>query len=183
MQRENENRQSDRIGAVKTFGGMAKRFLLPSLTPAYVLRLLGVTLVAFLFFRQICLPMWIDGKSMEPTYSDGSFLFCWRPASWFGRKPDRGDVVVIRFAGVRVMMLKRVVAVAGETVEFRGGKLLVNGETIAEPYLRFPCDWELPVRIVEPGNVYVVGDNRGVPIDTHHFGQTPVNRIVGVPLW
>jgi signal peptidase I len=81
------------------------------------------------------------------------------------------------------MLLKRIVALEGEELEFRGGILHVNGEAIDEPYVRYKSDWNLPPRKVERGNVYVVGDNRGVPMDHHYLGQTPRGRIIGGPLW
>jgi predicted RecA/RadA family phage recombinase len=41
----------------------------------------------------------------------------------------------------------------------------------------------LPARRVEKGNVFVVGDNRGVAIENHELGQTSRGRIIGGPLW
>jgi signal peptidase I len=76
-----------------------------------------------------------------------------------------------------------VVALGGEQIEFRKGKLWVDGKTIEESYVRYPCDWDLPPRMVGKGSVYVVGDNRDMSIENHHFGQTSIKRIVGVPLW
>jgi signal peptidase I len=81
------------------------------------------------------------------------------------------------------MLLKRVVALEGERIEFRNGKLLVDGNTIEESYVQYPCDWNLSPRQVEQESVYVVGDNRSMPLEDHHFGQAPIKRIVGVPLW
>lgn len=81
------------------------------------------------------------------------------------------------------MLLKRVVAMEGETVEFRDGKLFVDGKEIDEPYVRYPCNWNLPPRQVEKDSVYVVGDNRSMPLENHVFGQAPIRRIVGGPVW
>ncbi len=159
-----------------------RQFLLPSLTPKYLIRVAVVALIAYLFFGQICTPFRIKGKSMEPTYHDGGFNFCWRLAYLFS-EPKRHDVVLVRFAGSKVMLLKRVVALEGEQVEFREGKLFVDGNAIDESYITYPCDWNLPPRQVERGHVYVVGDNRNVPIDTHDFGQTTKTRIRGTALW
>lgn len=119
---------------------------------------------------------------MEPTYRNGGFTFCWKLRYIFS-DPKRYDVVAVRFAGSRVMLLKRVVAVEGERVEFRDGKLFVDGKGIDEPYVRYPCNWNLAPRQVEKDCVYVVGDNRSMPIENHHFGQAPIKRIIGVPLW
>ena len=90
---------------------------------------------------------------------------------------------MIRFAGNKAMLLKRVVALEGERVEFRHGKLFVDEKEIDEPYIRYPCVWELPPRKVEKDCVYVVGDNRDMPIEDHLFGQASMKRMVGVPLW
>jgi signal peptidase I len=119
---------------------------------------------------------------MEPTYRDGSFNFCFR-LRYFFSEPQRRDVVTIRLAGESIMLLKRVVGLAGDVVAFKGGRLFVNQKPVKEPYLVYPSNWNLPQRTVKPGYVYVVGDNRSVPIEMHQFGQTPVKRIVGGPLW
>lgn len=119
---------------------------------------------------------------MEPTYQDGQFNFCWRLRYAFSQ-PKRGDVVVVRLAGRKIMLLKRVVALEGEEVEFCDGQLFVNGRQVEEPHVRYPCGWNLQPRRVEPGHVYLIGDNRSMPIEQHQFGQTPLNRIVGSPLW
>lgn len=159
-----------------------RQFLFPSLTPKFLIRVAIVAIAAYLVFGHICIPFRIKGKSMEPTYQDGGFNFYWRWAYLFS-EPQRHDVVLVRFAGKRVMLLKRIVALEGEQVEFRDGKLFVAGEELEEPYITSPCDWNLPPRTVERGHVYVVGDNRNVPIETHDFGQTPKTRIRGTPVW
>jgi signal peptidase I len=141
-----------------------------------------VILLACLFFGQVCIPFRIRGQGMEPTYRNGGFNFCWR-LRYVLSGPERHDVVMARLAGRRVMLLKRVVAVGREQVEFRQGDLFVDGRRIEEPYAVYPCDWELPLRPVRPGCVYVVGDNRSGPIEAHTLGQTPISRVLGSPLW
>jgi signal peptidase I len=81
------------------------------------------------------------------------------------------------------MLLKRVVAQENEEVEFRDGKLFINGKEIEEPYVRYPCHWNLSPRRVEKDCVYVIGDNRSMPIENHLFGQASKSRLLGVPLW
>ena len=161
---------------------LMRRFLFPELNRSFLLRVFLVILGAVVVFTQLLVPLRIEGHSMEPTYTDGGFTFCWRGRYWLA-EPARGDVVVIRFAGRQVTLLKRVVALAGETVEFQDGVLLVNGERVAEPYVNNPARWNLAPRTVEPGKVYVVGDNRSVPIERHHMGQVERNRILGGVLW
>lgn len=119
---------------------------------------------------------------MEPTYHNGSINFCLTLGTFFW-KPQRHDVVAVRLAGHRVMLLKRVVALEGERIEFLHGKLLVDGNAIEEPYVQYPCHWNLSPRQVDQSSVYVVGDNRSMPMEDHFFGQTSIKRILGVPLW
>jgi signal peptidase I len=119
---------------------------------------------------------------MEPAYGNGRVNFIWRPGYTFSG-PKRYNVVAVRLAGPKVMLLKRVVALEGEWVEFREGKLFIDGKKVEEPYVRYPGNWNLPPRQVDKDNVYVVGDNRSMPIESHYFGQTSIRRIVGVPLW
>ena len=159
-----------------------RAFLFPSLSPAFLLRVLIVAASTYLFFGFVCTPFVIRGQSMEPSYRDGGFNFIWKAKYWFS-KPSKGDVVAVRLAGNRVVYLKRVVAVAGERVAFRDGTLLVQDRPVVEPYVQGPCGWNLPEREVEPGQVYLVGDNRSMPMEEHDFGQTSVARVQGVPLW
>ena len=91
--------------------------------------------------------------------------------------------VALRYEGDRVMLLKRIVAGEGDVVEFRNGTLLVNGEPKLEPYVKFNQGrWNLPPRKVAAGYVYVIGDNRGMPIEQHKFGQIRKSRIQGTLL-
>jgi signal peptidase I len=119
---------------------------------------------------------------MEPTYMNGGFNFCFKLRYMFS-EPGRHDVVAIRLAGEKVILLKRVIALEGDVVEFRNGALLVNEKKVDEPYVHYPSDWNLSSRKVDRNHVYVVGDNRGVHIDVHQFGQTSIKRIIGMPLW
>ncbi len=159
-----------------------RKFVFPALNRKTIIRITLTAAIAYVVFGHVCIPVRFAGRSMEPAYRNGGFGFCFRPAYLFSA-PERGDVVVARFSGTKIMLLKRVVAKAGETVEFRNGALYVNGKKLEESYVEYPCDWNLPSRKVRPNHVYVVGDNRSVPIDRHDFGQVSAHRIMGVPLW
>ncbi|MGM0454036.1 MAG: signal peptidase I [Thermodesulfobacteriota bacterium] len=158
------------------------RFLLPRTDRRYLLRLLLVALCAFVIFKFILIPFRVQGVSMAPTYHHGDFNFGFTLHYTF-TPLKRHDIVLIRMAGREVMLLKRVVGLAGETVAFKNGTLIVDGRPIDEPYVKGEWDWTLSPRTVEGGHVYVVGDNRRVSMDRHDFGQTPVSRIEGAPLW
>ena len=141
----------------------------------------AATLVAtcFVVFRFILLPVQVRGGSMWPTYKDKSWNFANR-LSYLWQSPQRGDVVCVQFtAGRHVMLLKRIVALPGDTVAFRGGRLFVNGQPVPEPYVKTDCDWEEAEQRLGPGEYYVVGDNRGMPAEDHWHGVADDWRIVG----
>jgi len=160
----------------------ARQFFFPALSLTFIIRVSIVAIFAYLFFGYVCTPFRIRGYSMEPTYHNGGINFCWRLRYLFSA-PKRYDVVAVRFAGDKVMLLKRVVALTGEQVEFRNGKLFVNGKEMDEPYVHSPCNWNILPRQVEADSVYVIGDNRSGLMARHIFGQTSIKRIIGAPLW
>jgi signal peptidase I len=159
-----------------------RNFLLPEINRKFLIRAVLVAVLAFIIFKYLLIPFRVKGYSMVPTYNNGDINFCWTLRYRFS-PPQRHDIVAVRYAGTRVMLLKRVIAVAGETVEFKDGRLYINDREMPEPYVAGTYDWNLSPRIVKPDHVYVVGDNRNVSVETHDFGQTDVNRIVGAPLW
>ncbi len=156
-------------------------FFFPKLARTFLIRLLVVILAAWVFFRFICMPQVIRGGSMLPTYPERGFLFCWTPAYWF-KTPKRGDVVIMKY-GPKTMILKRVIALAGDRVAFKDGRLLVNGEVVPEPYIKGPSNWNLPERTVSPDHYYLAGDNRSVPMERHIFGEMHKRYLAGAPSW
>ena len=158
------------------------QFIFPSITKRFFVRILIVILISYIFFGYICIPIRIKGRSMEPTYKNKGFNFCWTPYTIFST-PQKNDIVLIRLAGKKVMLLKRIVAIHGDMVEFKSGKLYINGIQADEPYVKFPCSWELSPRKIKKNHVYVVGDNRDMPMENHVFGQTSLKRIAGESLW
>ncbi|QSH40985.1 signal peptidase I [Lentisphaerota bacterium ZTH] len=159
----------------------ARDFCVPSLNGAFLTRLVTIIIAGFLVFNYLLRPCFIKGGSMEPTYPRLGFDFCWRGQYWFSQ-PKRGDIVIIRFTR-NTLLLKRIVALPGETVEFRQGRLFINGRLLYEPYVKYECDWNLPPRRVKPGHYYAVGDNRSMSISRQKFGQFRKKRIYGGPLW
>jgi signal peptidase I len=126
-------------------------------------------------FRVLVLPVRIEGNSMFPTYHDRGINFVNRLA-YRHSDPQRGDVVGIRMAGPSIMLMKRIVGLPGETIAFEHGRLFVNGEPIAEPYLKHhsPAPYLEPVKL-GPNEYYVIGDNRM----NSDRGRIDRDRIVG----
>ncbi|MFQ5656179.1 MAG: signal peptidase I [Candidatus Methylomirabilales bacterium] len=124
------------------------------------------------------LPIRVQGDSMLPLYKTGDFGFV-NTLAYRWATPQRFDIVAIRMAGKRVVYLKRIIGLPGETVEIRDGTVHINGQILAEPYLQFKGDWNLKKQSLARDQYFVVGDNRGVPMNLHTFGKVKRHRIVG----
>jgi len=159
-----------------------KKFLFPKFDAHFAMRAIVVAAVSFIIFYFFLTPIRLRGKSMEPTLKDGSIHFLCKICFMF-KEPKRGDIVGIKLAGRKVILLKRVVGVEGEKVEFREGKLFIEGKEVYEPYIKGESDWNYEGKVVEKGKLFVVGDNRSVPIESHDFGEVSKKRIVGKMIW
>ena len=158
-----------------------EKFFKPDFDSRFWLRLLILAAAAYFLFGHVLRPCLIWGESMEPTYGSFGITFCLLDDE-AGEKADYGDIVVIRYH-TRTLYLKRLVGKPGDRIQFIGGKLYRNGEAVDEPYVSYPCDWELPEETVGEGMVYVVGDNRSMHWSRHRMGQVDRDRIIGHPIW
>jgi signal peptidase I len=147
----------------------------PSVT---LLRILILVIVCLVMFKLILLPIRVEGISMEPTYHNHAVNFINRLAYW-RHEPQRGDIISVRLAGESVMLMKRIIALPGETLEFHGGKTFINGRPLDEPYLKTKCNWEHEPIQCGPDQFYVVGDNRSMPFELHTQGRAVRERIIG----
>jgi signal peptidase I len=77
------------------------------------------------------------------------------------------------------MYLKRIVGLPGETISFSGGRVMINGEPLEEPYEKGACDWNCAPVSLGPAEYFVVGDNRSMSQLDHVFGKAERSRIVG----
>lgn len=131
----------------------------------------------------------VVGRSMEDTLHDEDQLIVDKLTMLFSN-PERGDIITVNGAKVHKdnqevgMLVKRVVALPGDTLDFKDGKVIVNGQEIEEDYLSAgtytmaPFGWQGEIRIPE-GHYYVLGDNRGNSSDSRVFGPVPENAIEG----
>jgi signal peptidase I len=143
----------------------------------------GALLVAWFIQAQLVQAFVIPSASMEPTLVDRDRVLVNKLAGDFGP----GDVIVFRRPpdvdmGVVEDLIKRVVAVGGDTIAGTGGAVWVNGTPIDEPYLAdgaFTEDFG-PVE-VPPEHLFVMGDNRGpaMSFDSRFFGPIHEDLVVG----
>lgn len=124
-------------------------------------------------------PTRVDGTSMEPTLHSGQRLVIEKVTLHFN-DPAHGEVVVLKVPGRDGdALIKRVVATAGDVVAIRNGRVYLNGEALAEPYLAQFTPGDLPSTVVPEGYLFVLGDNRGASNDSRTFGMVPTDHLVG----
>ena len=71
---------------------------------------------------------------MQPTIRDGQLLIVSR-LSYALRAPRRGEVVAVRLAGERAVLIKRILAGPGDRMSIDDGQVMVNDVSIDEPYV------------------------------------------------
>ena len=147
-------------------------------------RVVVLAAVCFVTFKFILLPVRVDGISMEPTYHNNAINGVYRLAYKF-HEPRRGDIVGVRFsdpgafAAPSQMLMKRIIALPGETISFHNGVAFIDGHRLSEPYLKYSCDWEDGPFTCGPNQFYIVGDNRSMAVSQHTHGRVERERIVG----
>jgi len=142
------------------------------------LQTIALTLIIFLALRAAVQNFRVEGYSMEPNFHDGQYLIIDKVSYYFSA-PARGDIVVFRFVPSQRDFIKRVVALPGETVEVRDGRVLVNGQPLAEDYPLHPAVYSWGPATVGPDEYFVLGDNRGNSSDSHSWGMLPKSEIIG----
>ncbi|MFB7338377.1 signal peptidase I, partial [Streptomyces adustus] len=123
-------------------------------------------------------PVRVESTSMEPTLLAGDHLLV-DDRAYRDAPPGRGDLVV--FDGSDGTLVKRVVAVAGDTVAIEDGVLEVDGRAVEEPAVdprTVDGMYFGPARVPD-GTVFVLGDNRRHSVDSRQFGPVPVTKVTG----
>ena len=169
--------------------------------------LIVIAFAAALLIKTLLLQaFYIPSASMEPTLQHGDRVLVEKVSYRFGG-PEIGDVVVFEkdvgplpatdggfiqdiTDAIKSLFgfptsgtqdyIKRVMAVGGDSIEGRDGRVLVNGEPVPEPW--FPegtMTSDFPSYPVPEGEIFVMGDNRGNSDDSRSFGGIPEDDVVG----
>ncbi len=120
----------------------------------------------------------VEGYSMEPTLHGRQRVII-EKISYRFHPPRRDDIVVIRKDGFPEMLIKRVIALPGEKVEVRDGKVWINDTPLEEQLLAAQMRGRYPPTIVPEGMVSLMGDNRNNSNDSRSFGPVSLDNIVG----
>lgn len=161
--------------------------------------LLGCLLLAFVaawghsiweFWASGFRPVAIPSRSMESTVLAGDRVLV--DLRYYRRvAPSQGDIIIFRKEALFV--IKRVMAVGGNTIQGKNGFVSVNGTQLNEPYARHlspdyqfePWLHDFGPFTLPPGKLFVMGDNRDISLDSRSpdYGPVDVRDIVGKPLY
>ena len=144
---------------------------------------LAVVVLLFTFFVRLEV---VSGTSMCDTLQNGDYLLVLSGPMY--SEPEAGDIIVAAkdtFRGGEPI-IKRVIAVEGQTVDFDFAKgiVYVDGVALDEKYIATPTsisEGGVFPQVVEAGHVFVMGDNRNDSKDSRspEIGQIDRREILG----
>jgi signal peptidase I len=145
-----------------------------------------VIIIAVAFGASYALRHWvvqpyrIQMSSMETTVFPNDLVMVDK-LSYHFHQPRRGDVIIFWPPGITSgdPYIKRVIGLPGETVEAKDGKIYVNGKAADEPYLHGYVMPDFSPTPVPQGQLFVMGDNRAVSLDSRSFGTVSTSSIIG----
>jgi signal peptidase I len=155
--------------------------------------ILAAVLLAGLVRAFVFQTFWVPSSSMVPTLGVYDRILV-QKAFFTWHDVREGDIVVFSHPPLDHCggpqggdLVKRVIALPGQTIYSSGNSIYINGRLLAEPYL--PHDDPLgppvphassqhPYR-VPPGEFYVLGDNRAISCDSRYWGPIKGPSIIG----
>lgn len=163
--------------------GTRRRYRTVVVAAEWALVLLAAIGTAVLVRNYVGQTFWIPTASMAPTLAVDDRVVIDKLSYRF-REPGRGDIVVFRAPARSDLagsdLIKRVVALPGEKISVRSGRVYIDGRQLREPYLPPSVrsfDF-LPFTVPE-GRYFLMGDNRTVSNDSRIFGPVRREDIVG----
>lgn len=119
----------------------------------------------------------VEGTSMLQTLEDGDKILV-GDVDWLNRPVRNGDTVVVEFEDE--VLVKRVVAVGGDVIAMDAGIVVRNGELLDEaipPELNRAVSF--PDYPMGSDELFLLGDNRRVSIDSRDFGPVRLHQVIG----
>jgi signal peptidase I len=141
----------------------------------------AAAIVALLLVRSFVVePVRVRSDSMEPTVPAGAVLLIDK-VTYDVRDPRRGELIVVADPRTGEAIVKRVVAVAGDSVGIENGLLTLNGTGVVENYIDNDNmgGYFFGPDVVPAGDVFLLGDNRDTSADSRLFGPVAIDQIEG----
>ena len=151
-----------------------------------------ISVILVIIIRQfIMIPYLVVGESMQPNFQNNDRVIVNR-LMYYVHGPERSDVIVAHAPKIEKDIIKRVVAVSGDTVQVKGDELCINKYCSIEPYLETIIQerqlahkqynqLDYGPAVVPNDHVFALGDNRSNSMDSRfdEIGMIPVNEVVG----
>ena len=133
-----------------------------------------VIVVVLLIKRFIVAPIKVNGNSMYSTLHDGDIMIL-NVIGYRFSDIERFDIVVVNTK--KEYIIKRIIGLPGEEIEYRDNQLYVDGKEVEENY---GSDVTEDFKIKVPkGSYFVLGDNRTNSLDSRYFGPFQKKEILG----
>ena len=165
---------------------------------SWILTLLAAVAIALLIRAFLFEPIRVDGESMTNTLQDGEVVLVTKPGYLRGNY-QRGDILICRYPNRNTasslniggsleitfthhtLFVKRLIALPGDILEIREGKVYVNGEYVDETGIdmRSTSNESLGPVLLGKDSYFVMGDNRGNSNDSRKVGPITSDMIVG----
>lgn len=149
---------------------------------------LGVAVICAVVLLQFIQPTIVREHSMENTLIENDYLFVSKQTyKLFGKEPATGDIIVFKSdlttaTGQNKLLIKRVIAVGGDTIAIHGGVVYLNGEALDETYTKDGyTNTEMDEIYVPAGCIFAMGDNRQNSADSRdsRIGCVDEDLVVG----
>lgn len=116
----------------------------------------------------------VPSESMENTIETGARLFGNR-LSYLTKDPERGDVVIFKYpVDEKILYIKRIIGIPGDTVEIVNGVLYINGEVYEEDYLKEDMKGSFGPYEVPEDSYFMMGDNRNNSGDSRYWNDEAI---------
>ena len=138
-----------------------------------------VALVIFALLQVTVGTFKVYGSSMVLSIQPGEYIIVSKVAYSF-HPPERGEVIVFHSPrNPHSDLIKRVIALPGDTIEIRDDTVFVNDTPIDEPYILKSPRYTFPRKEIPADHYFVLGDNRNNSADSHNGWTVPREDIIG----
>lgn len=138
--------------------------------------ILVIIFVVILFLYVVSFQQ-VVGPSMQTTLQEGNIVVVSKLSYKFN-DVKRGDILVFEYDGMK-NLIKRVIGLPGEKIEFKDNVLYINDEAYEEKYLNDVKTEDYSSGIIPENQYIVLGDNRENSMDSRDIGPIKKEDIIG----